>query len=345
MDTVKPLRFREGDTVAVLSPSWGGPSVFPHIFDRGLEILKRDFGLKIKEYPTARMKADKLHNNPRIRAEDINNAFADKEVKGIFPSIGGDDSVRILKYLDLKVIMNNPKIIMGYSDTATLLSYLNQSGLVTFNGPSIMAGFSQMRNYPDYMSHVKNMLFETQQTYQYKQYANWSNKYLNWSKKENTGKVSKKIKNDGWHWIQGNGTFKGRLWGGCIEVIEMLKGTDFYPDKKFWSGRVLFFETSEEKPSPDYVKYALRNYGIQGVFDRVTGILFGRAKDYTDKEKKKLEENIISVVSDEFGHPELPIIANMDFGHTDPQIVLPLGALAEINCKNRIFKLLESPIK
>ena len=343
MNIVKPRGLREGDTVAILSPSWGGPSIFPHVFDRGLEILRQDFGLKIKEYPTARMTADKLHNNPKIRAEDINNAFADKEIKAIFSSIGGSDSVRILKYLDLKTIMKNPKIIMGYSDTATLLSYLNQSGLVTFNGPSVMAGFSQMRSYPDYISHVKNMLFETQQNYQYKQYVRWSNKYISWSDKENTGKVSKKIKNDGWHWIQGKGIYKGRLWGGCIEVIEMLKGTDFYPNKEFWNGRILFFETSEEKPSLDYVKYALRNYGVQGVFDRVTGILFGRARDYTDKEKKKLEENILSVVSDEFGHSELPIITNMDFGHTDPQIILPLGVSAEINCKSGIFKLLESP--
>ena len=79
------------------------------------------------------MKADELYKNPKIRADDINAAFADKDVKAVFPSIGGDDSVRLLNYLDLKTIIRNPKVIMGYSDTATLLTYLNQSGLVTFN--------------------------------------------------------------------------------------------------------------------------------------------------------------------------------------------------------------------
>lgn len=344
-DFIKPDKLQRGDTIAVVSPSWGGPSVFPHVFDNGLEVLRQKFELKIREFPTARMKADKLHSNPKTRADDINAAFADKDVKAILASIGGDDSARILRYLDLKTIRKNPKIIMGYSDTSTLLTYLNKLGLVTFNGPAIMAGFSQMNNYPDYINHVKDMLFGSNETYLYKEYKNWSNKYPNWSKSKNVGKVSKKIKNDGWHWIQGKGIAKGRLWGGCIEVIEMMKGTDFYPNKEFWNGKILFFETSEEKPSPDYVKYALRNYGLQGVFDKISGILLGRARDYTNEEKKKLEDNVISVVSGEFGRPELPIVANMDFGHTEPQIILPLGTLAEINCKNKRFMLLESPLR
>src|SRR5476651_2481527 len=112
MNFLKPRRLSKGDTVAVLSPSWGGPSRFPHVFDMGLRNLESVFGLKIKEYPTARMDADVTYKNPKLRAEDLNNAFADPEVAGIITSLGGDDSVRILPFLELDTILANPKILM-----------------------------------------------------------------------------------------------------------------------------------------------------------------------------------------------------------------------------------------
>lgn len=142
MDILKSKKLKKGDCVAIVSPSWGGPSVFPHIYESGLETLKK-IGLIVKEYPSARKSPEFLYNNPEFRAADINNAFSDNEVSAIFTSIGGDDSVRILPFLNVELIKKNPKIILGYSDTTTLNTYLNQLGLVTLNGPSVMAGFSQ----------------------------------------------------------------------------------------------------------------------------------------------------------------------------------------------------------
>ena len=138
---IKPKRLKPGDTIAVLSPSAGAAQRFPPVFDKGLSVLRNVFGFRIKEYPTARMSSAELHDNPRARAEDINAAFADKEVDGIICSIGGDDSIRILKYLDLELIRKNHKFIMGYSDSTTFLDYLTLNGLVTYYGSSVMAGF------------------------------------------------------------------------------------------------------------------------------------------------------------------------------------------------------------
>ena len=94
----KPMRLRPGDTVAVLSPSWGGPSVYPAVFDLGVAHLRDLLDVTIQEYPTTRMASGTLHDNPRRRAEDINAAFADPSVRAIISSIGGDDSVRLLPY-------------------------------------------------------------------------------------------------------------------------------------------------------------------------------------------------------------------------------------------------------
>ncbi|VVB80141.1 LD-carboxypeptidase [uncultured archaeon] len=342
MKFIKPKKLSKGDTVAVLSPSKGLPSVFPHVFDNGLKVLREKFGLKIKEFPTARMNLKELHENPKIRAKDINDAFLDKDVKAIIASIGGDDSIRILKYINKKIIKNNPKIFMGYSDTTTLNTFFNQIGLISFNGPSIMGGFSQMNNFPESEKHIQEILFNNPLTYEYKPYSIWTNNYKDWSKKENVGQVGEIQKSKGWNWVQGESVVRGEIFGGCIEVLEMMKGTEYWPKKDFWKGKILFLETSEDKPSPDYIKYAFRNYGIQGIFDKIEAIIIGRARDYTEEEKKQLEVNITEVVSNEFGHHEIPIITNMDFGHTDPQFILPLGIKAEIDCKNKTFRLVES---
>lgn len=144
MNFVKPKRLKQGDTVAIISPSSGLPNLFPQVYQHGLKQLRERFNLNIKEMPTAMMDMDTLYRNPQRRAEDINAAFADPTVDAIITTIGGDDSVRVLPYLDLDTIRANPKIIMGYSDATTFLTYLNQHGLVTFNGSSIMAGFSQL---------------------------------------------------------------------------------------------------------------------------------------------------------------------------------------------------------
>lgn len=342
MQYKKPKRLKRGDVVAIVSPSWGGPSIFPHIYENGLKIL-REWGLEVREYPTARAKADFLSRDHHARAKDINDAFADKEVKAVFASIGGDDSVRLLPFLDKKIIAENPKIIMGYSDTTTLLVYGNLQGLITLHGPSIMAGFSQMESLPkNFKSHIREMLFNPKQNYEYQPYGQYCDGYPDWSKQENVGKV-KELKTDaGWRFIQGSGSVEGELFGGCIEVLEFLKGTDFWPTKDFWNGKILFVETSEEKTPIDHVKWMLRNYGVQGIFEKVSAVLFGRARDYSPEEKDALDGAIKSIIGEEFEKPNLPIVTNMDFGHTDPQFILPLGAKAQLDCQGKKFKLVES---
>jgi muramoyltetrapeptide carboxypeptidase LdcA involved in peptidoglycan recycling len=342
MKYTKPERLKRGDVVAIVSPSWGGPSVFPHVYDNGLKIL-REWGLEIREYPSARAKANILARDHRFRAKDINDAFADKEIKAVFASIGGDDSVRLLPFLDKDSIAENPKIIMGYSDTTTLLVYGNLQGFITVHGPAIMAGFSQAENLPgSFKAHIREMLFDPKESHEYRPYGQYCDGYLDWSKHANVGKVNELKTDAGWRFLQGNGKVKGELFGGCIEVLEFLKGTDFWPAKDFWNQKTLFFETSEDKPAIDQVKCMLRNYGVQGVFAKISAVLFGRARDYSPQEKEELDKAIKSVIADEFEQPDLPIVTNMDFGHTDPQFLLPLGAKAELDCENKKFKLTES---
>lgn len=339
---LKPERLKKGDTIAVLSPSWGGPSLSPSVFDKGLENLK-EMGFRIKEYPTARMSADELHRHPELRGKDINEAFADKEVMGIITSIGGDDSARVLRYLDTDLITDNPKLFMGFSDTTGYTSYLSQKGLVIFNGPAVMAGFSQLKSFPpDYRRYLETFLFDKWSELELPHFPSYSDGYPAWCE-ENAGKINPPATDGGRRWLQGEKISSGILWGGCIEVLEMLKGTAFWPSPSFWEGKILFLETSEDNPPVDYVRYWLRNYGVMGVFDKIEGILFGRARDYSVKMKKELDEAIISVVKGEFGRGDLNIISNMSYGHTDPQIILPLGVEMVIDPGEKKLIIRESP--
>ncbi|HVH15225.1 MAG TPA: hypothetical protein VNA15_05840 [Candidatus Angelobacter sp.] len=71
----------------------------------------------------------------------------------------------------------------------------------------------------------------------------------------------------------------------------------------------------------------------------------GRPAGYTDEDKKKLDQNITAVVSGEFHKSNLPVFTNVDFGHTDPQLIIPLGVEAEIDCETKRFRLVETALR
>lgn len=341
---IKPKRLRRGDTIAVTALSWNGNEPFPHIVDKGIERLKEEFGFKIKRGKSLNYTNEEHYKNPKLRANELHELFKDREVKGIITIIGGDESIRVLPHINQQIVLDNPKFFMGYSDITTYNTYFNQLGLVTFNGPAVMAGFAEsveLEN--DFVDYIKKFLFDDWCEFEYKPFKRFTNGYLDWSKpknleKENTGYQEN---TEQWKFLQGNKDIEGELYGGCMEVLEFMKGTDYWPSREFWRGKVLFFETSEEKPSPKEVKYWLRNYGMQGIFAKVSGILFGRPKDYTDDEKKELDSIILEIM-EEFNCKDLLVITNMDFGHTDPQLIMPNGIRVRISPKEKSFKLIES---
>jgi muramoyltetrapeptide carboxypeptidase LdcA involved in peptidoglycan recycling len=122
----------------------------------------------------------------------------------------------------------------------------------------------------------------------------------------------------------------------------MLKGTEFGLNSNDWDNAAFFFETSEDKPTPDYVKCALRSYGAAGAWKKASLILIGKSRGYTAEEYKELEEGVLKVVVEEFGGKNIRIISNYDFGHTQPINILPVGCKVEVDEKGTIT-VIESP--
>jgi muramoyltetrapeptide carboxypeptidase LdcA involved in peptidoglycan recycling len=133
------------------------------------------------------------------------------------------------------------------------------------------------------------------------------------------------------------------LIGGCIEVFDWARGTEIFPDD--WQNAILFLETSEEAPPPEFVKRTLRVYAAMGMLKKVSGILFGRPGGDVPIEKfDDYDQAILEVVNLEEGLTDLLIITNMDFGHTSPMLVLPYGLQAEIDFENKRFSILENAV-
>lgn len=338
---VRPRHLSAGDTVAVVSPSWGGPSHFPHVYERGVDVL-RSWGLQVRELLSARAPSERLRRDPAFRAADLNEAFADPSIRAIVASIGGDDSIRLLPYLDRDAIAANPTILLGYSDTTTLLVAARRLGLVAFHGPSVMAGLSQMGAMPAiHERHVRELLTSTASSHAYPAFDAFVEGYPDWADPTRVGEVGAWQPDTGPRTLQGTGVVTGELFGGCLEVLDWLRGTWAWPDPVDWTGRLLFFETSEEKPSPLQVERMLRALGVAGVFDRLAGILVGRPRDHSVEERTAFEAAIQAVVAEEFGRPDLPIVAGLPFGHTDPQWVLPIGVRAELDVDRGSLRLVE----
>jgi muramoyltetrapeptide carboxypeptidase LdcA involved in peptidoglycan recycling len=345
---IKPTRLKTGDKVATVSPSWGGPSVFPHRYQAGVQQLEDEFGLEVVEMPHTLKDANWLARNPKARAADLMQAFSDPSIKGIIASIGGEDSIRLLPYLDLDLIHNNPKVFLGYSDSTISHMACYKAGLVSFYGPTIMAGFGENCGmFPYMVESIWRTLFISEPIGKIKPNEDgWTVEILDWADPANQDQKRTLHPSTGWKFLQGEGVHRGHLLGGCIEVIDWLRGTTLWPDLEKWQDVILFLETSEEVPPPATVRYTLRALAAMGVLKRLSGILFGRPGGKVAVEKfDEYDGAILQVVRAEEGLADLPVISNMDFGHTDPMFVLPYGVQAEIDCENQQFSILENAVQ
>lgn len=342
---IKPPKLKPGDKIATVSLSWGGPSVFPDRYQVGIGQLKDELHLEVVEMPHTLSDADWLARNPKARADDLMQAFADPSIKGIFATIGGDDSIRLLPFLDLNAIRNNPKVFLGYSDTTISHLVCYQAGLVTFYGPSIMAEFAENGGmFPYMVQSLRQTLFSSDVLGEIRPATGgWTVERLDWADPANQQVKRKLNPSTGWRYLQGKGINRGPLIGGCLEVLDWTRGTNIFPDD--WQDAILFLETSEEAPPPETVSRILRAFAAMGILPKLSGILFGRPGGEIPVEKfEEYDEALLQVINREEGLTDLPIITRMDFGHTSPMFVLPYGVQAEIDVENRRFSILENAV-
>jgi len=148
-------------------------------------------------------------------------------------------------------------------------------------------------------------------------------------------------KNDGWKCIR-PGKARGPLMGGCITSMMHLRGTDYWPD---FNNSIFFWETPEgnvidKGESLENIDAYLTDLELSGVFSQIKGMLIGRPFGYSPEERMEFE----ALIKDRLSKYDWPIIMNMDFGHTDPIITIPIGTTAEIDADKLMLNILESAV-
>src|SRR3989338_6915592 len=341
MKLIKPQVLEKGDTIAFIAPAGGLAALTTHRLEKGKRFFE-ELGYKVKIFPTAKKNSGISSDTAENRAKDIMDAFRDEDVKAIITTIGGNTSHQTLEYLDFGTIKRNPKILCGYSDITSLhLTLYSQTGLVGFYGPAIITQFGENPK-PDEFTVEHFFKAITGTIGEVKPSRQWTDdKEVNWINKEDLNKKRKYKGNNDYEWLK-EGKIKGGILGGCLPVILHLAGTKYWPDFK---DKILLLETPEGEDfrkgkSLANVDSALGDLRNLGVFRQAKGIVFGRGFGYTEEQTSQLKQIILYNTRDY----NFPILYNVDIGHTDPIITIPLGIQIELNSSMNRFKIIESGI-
>ncbi len=308
--------------------------MFPHRTTRGIRCLE-DLGFRVKLGRHALQHQGATSDTAANRVTDLHEMFADDSVRVILSAIGGDHSCHLLPLLDFDLISTNPKIFVGYSDTTVLsVAIWVRTGLITYYGPALLTDFAEYPRMFDYTRDWFLRALSSTTPFTVASSAEWTDELLDWESKRDLERPRVRHVNPGWTWLK-PGQCEGVLVGGCLESLQHLRGTSFWPD---WKGHILFFETSNSKPAT--VDGILMDYQNMGVLDELAGLLVGRCWGYSAEERKEL----LRVLLERTTKYEFPIVADMDFGHTAPQLTLPIGCRAKIDSVVRSFELSEGPV-
>jgi muramoyltetrapeptide carboxypeptidase LdcA involved in peptidoglycan recycling len=314
---VYPPKPTPGDRVAIVSPSSGLPGMFPLPFELGLRRLREDFGLIPVEYPTTR----RMGSAPADRAADLHAAFADPGITAVITSIGGEDELLVLPYLDPDLLRTHPKPVFGFSDNTCLLAYLWQLGIVAYHGGAIMVQFGRGgAMHPATAASLRAALFSPGE-YDLAPVTAYGDTDRDWADPATLESEPPMQPAGGWFWLNASGVADGVGWGGNVEVLAMLAVAGrVIPAAEQCRGGVLFFETSEELPS-------------------AAAILFGRPKAWaldrqtTAEEKaayiRDQREAVLRALA-EYA-PDTLAVLDVDLGHTDPQLVIPYGGQIRVD--------------
>lgn len=345
----QPSSLKPGDKIAIISPSSGMPFLFPWVYEQGLNRIRDIFKLEPIEFPSARQSPEYLSQNPKLRADDINAAFNDPSIKGIIATIGGNDQVRILPYLDKKVIQANPKIFMGYSDCTNLHLYLWNLGIISYYGGAVMTQFAMGDGMQEYtMQSIVKALFHPPLGKVFPS-SEYSDADLDWADKNNLSQKRPMYPNEGWYWHnESDSVIQGKLWGGCLEVLDLhLSIKKYLPDPDQLDQAVLFVETSEEMPSEGFVYRFFAALGELNLLKRFKAVLMAYPKaQFCDRQPSEGKEafivnqrNAVKNALNDY-NSDLLVVFNMNFGHTDPQLILPSGGDVKIDCKAKTIEFL-----
>ncbi|QOD04317.1 S66 peptidase family protein [Pseudarthrobacter sp. BIM B-2242] len=337
--TVPAQKLRKGNRVAILSPSFAAPGFAPAVHDQAMNRFAGATGLVPVEFPTTR----RLGATAEDRAADLNAAFADPTIRAILATIGGDDQITVIPYLDAEAARADPKIFLGYSDNTNLLNWLWAHGIAGFYGGSTQVHLGPGPGIDEVHLTSLRAALMTGGELTITDPGEAEDYGKDWHDPQALVEFGEREPTEPWAWAGPARLVSGRTWGGCLEVIDQLALADRLPPVEDLHGSILLLETSELIPPADWVKRWVRALGERGILNAVHGVLVARAPTSNFEhqpepdERTRLRDAQRDAVIEEVTlyNPEAVICVGVPFGHTRPQWILPYGGQITMNGSTR----------
>lgn len=320
MKTIYPNKLKDGDIVQVIAPSNSAAIIKKSSQKIAQNVISKELKLKVS-FGKNIFETDILNSSSlKSKIDDLNNAFSNKKVKGIFCVTGGYNSNVLLKYINWENIKSNPKPISGFSDITLLANAIYaKTGLVTYVGPNFSTfGYKEGVDY--IVEYFKKCLF-SDKPFQ-----------ILPSKMYGERKVAFK-KNPGFKVVK-NGSAEGTIIGGHLSTLNLLHGTEFMPSLR---NTILFIETDDFGGKNALYEFErdLQSLLHQKDSNKIKGFVFGRFQKGSGITVEKLKY----IISSKSEIKNVPIIANVDFGHAKPIATIPIGGTAKIEANNKSSKI------
>lgn len=308
----------------VISPSRGMLSSFPNRVKNGVDFLNKQ-NLSVEFSKNSFKEMAYISATPEERIQDIQNAFLNHNTNIIMASIGGYNSNQLLHDLDYNIIRENPKVFCGYSDiTALLLGIYSKTGLVVFHGPCYL---TELCEYPRPFEYTWKNFVDAMSG----KAIDWNcpesitSEFYDWNIQENVMYERKLTPSTPWKCIK-KGYAEGKLIGGNLSTILNILGTEFLPTSQFDQSILFIEEPNCSLARFDSLLYALKAHEV---LKHIKGLVIGRFNnDNTDTQDRTLYEILIEVSQ---GY-DFPIATDIDLGHTDPMITIPIGRQGYLSC-------------
>lgn len=302
---------KSGDQIGIVAP---GSPVPMNIFKKGITVLENmGFNVMLGEhiFDVNEFTAGTALN----RANDINNFFSEPKIKAIIAARGGYNCNQVIPYLDFDLIKKNPKFFFGLSDATVILNAISvKTRITTFHSPGVlmMGGGRDGQAFSKFsQDNFKKVIFDL-------------------DAKNN------KISNAGSKWtVIKKGKTRGKLFGGNLNSIVGLVGTEYEPK---WKNKIFFWECTGEKV--ENISQILTHLKLTKMFELISGMVIGKPTNITFGGNIYPDSKLCKMISGLLGDYNFPIIYGVDFGHTNNNVVLPIGGDISLDTNYNYIKII-----
>jgi muramoyltetrapeptide carboxypeptidase LdcA involved in peptidoglycan recycling len=320
----------------VVSPSFAAPGFAPALHEQAMARLEAVTGLVPVEFPTTRM----LGATPRQRAEDLQAAFADPQIRAVLATIGGEDQITVIPHLDASVLAVDPKPFLGYSDNTNLLHWLWSHGVSGFYGGSTQVHLGPGPHVDPIHALSLRAALLTGERLELIEPGTSEDLGHDWNDPRALDEFGVRETTEPWTWAGPARCVTGRTWGGCIEVLQWILTAGRFPaDPAVLAGGILLLETSEELIPAREFGWITRSLGERGLLAAVDAVVVARppTSDFVRRpsadERRALREEqrdtAIRVIH--AYNPDAVVVVGPPFGHTRPQWIVPYGGFMTVD--------------